>query len=194
MRGVLAQKIGMTRVVCSDTGKLTPVTLLRVGDNTVVQTKTADRDGYDAVVIGTSERKNFGKNENKKFRFIHEFKYEAGEAKRGDKVTTENLTENLDVKITGVSKGRGFAGVIKRHNFGRGPETHGSHHHREPGSVGMCAKPGRILKGKKLPGHYGAAQVTFSTKIVALDLDNGLVAVRGGVPGAKKGFVVITEK
>jgi large subunit ribosomal protein L3 len=194
MRGVLAQKIGMTRVVCPDTGKLTAVTLLRVEDNGVVQVKTADRDGYDAVVLGTGERKNFGKNENKKFKFIHEFKYAEEGIKRGDVVTAENLEENQDVKITGVSKGRGFTGVIKKYNFQRGRETHGSHHHREPGSVGMCAKPGRIMKGKKLPGRHGTDQVTFSTKIVTLDLDNGLVAVRGGVPGAKKGYVVITEK
>lgn len=191
MKGVLAQKIGMTRVIDQETGKVTPVTLLLVPECSVLQVKTQDTDGYAAAVLGAFERKNFGKNENQKFKFIQELPLEGEEVKKGDVLSLDFLDGVTDIKITGTSKGRGFSGVIKRWNFQRGRETHGSHHHREPGSSGMCAKPGRILKGKKFPGQYGNEKVTFRSQIVEIDKENSLVAVRGGVPGAKNSYIFI---
>ena len=193
MKGILAKKVGMTRIISPETGDVVPVTLLEAPSATVMQVKTVEKDGYNAMVLGSFERKNFGKNDNKKFKFIQEVVLEEGEeCKKGDVVTLENMKDVNSVKLTGTSKGRGFAGVIKRHNFARGRETHGSHHHREPGSVGMCAKPGRILKGKKLPGHYGNAQTTLrSVDVVVYDLEKNLVAIKGAVPGAKNSYVFL---
>lgn len=194
MKGILAQKIGMTRVVDPETGKITPVTLLLAPGTEVLQVKTSDVDGYESVVLGSFPRKNFGKNQNQKFKMIKELPVDSAELKKGSVFDVSALDGVEDVKICAVTKGRGFSGVIKRHNFARGRETHGSHHHREPGSVGMCAKPGRILKGKKLPGHYGVDQKTFKTKIVNLDIPNNLIAVRGGVPGANKSYVTLLSQ
>ena len=193
MKGTLAKKVGMTRIICSETGHVTPVTLLEAPDAEVLQVKTLEKDGYSAVVLGSFDRKNHGKNVNKKFKFIQELMLDDGqEMKKGDKVSVANLSETEFVKITGTSKGRGFQGVIKRHNFSRGPETHGSHHHREPGSVGTCAKPARIIKGKKMPGRYGGAQTTLrSAKVMHVDSDKNLIAIKGAVPGPKNGYVFI---
>lgn len=194
MKGVLAQKIGMTRMICPETGKVTPVTLLQVPGCEVVQVKTQEKDGYESVVLGSFERKNFGKNTNKKFKYIKELKIDAEGLEKGKVLGVDFMEGVEDVKITGISKGRGFSGVIKRHNFARGRETHGSHHHREPGSVGMCAKPGRVIKGKKLPGHYGGDQVSFLTKLLDIDTENNLLAIRGGIPGAKNSYVMVVQK
>ncbi len=191
MKGVLAQKIGMTRVINQETGKVTPVTLLLIPKCSVLQVKTQEVDGYSAAVLGAFERKNYGKNENKKYKFIQELILNGEEVKKGDTLAIDFLDGVTNIKLTGTSKGRGFSGVIKRWNFQRGRETHGSHHHREPGSSGMCAKPGRILKGKKFPGQYGADQVTFRSEIIEIDKENNLVAVRGGVPGAKNSYIFI---
>ncbi len=208
MKGLLAQKIGMTRIIDPETGKVIPVTLLKAEGSDVLQIKTLETDGYEAVVLGSFSRKNFGKNPNKKYKFVKELELESGELKKGDVLGVESLVgldevkitglESLvgldEVKITGFSKGRGFSGVIKRHNFARGRETHGSHHHREPGSSGMCAKPGRILKGKKMPGHYGDVQKTSTAKLVEVDVENKLLAIKGAVPGAKKSYVIVRGK
>lgn len=183
----------MTRIISAESRKVVPVTLLEAPANVVLQVKTKDVDGYDAVVLGAFERKNFGKNENKKYKFIQELPLEEGtELKKGDTVTLESLKELETVKASGVSKGKGFAGVIKRHNFQRGRETHGSHHHREPGSVGMCAKPGRILRGKKMPGQYGDDNTTLrSVQIVEVDVKNNLIAIKGPLPGAINSFIFL---
>lgn len=196
MKGILARKIGMTRVICPETGLMTPVTLLEASPSSVLEIKTVDKHGYGAAVLGAFERKNFGKNINKKFKFIKELPLDEGqEIKKGDSLDVSTLEGVERVKITGVSKGKGFQGVIKRYNFSRGPETHGSHHHREPGSVGTCAKPARILKGKKMPGHLGSAQVTIqNVKVVQIDVEKNLIALKGAVPGAKNGFVFIREQ
>jgi large subunit ribosomal protein L3 len=195
MKGILAQKIGMTRVICPETGRVTPVTVLEAPEACVLQVKTAEKDGYKAAVLGSFARKNFGKNENKKYKFIQELVLEEDqEMKKGDSLRLADLSDLTHVKITGVSKGRGFSGVIKRHNFSRGPETHGSHHHREPGSVGTCAKPARMIKGKKLPGHYGTDTVTLrSVPVIKIDTEKNLIALKGAVPGAKKSFIFIRE-
>ena len=193
MKGILGRKVGMTRIISAESRKVVPVTLLEAPANVVLQVKTKDVDGYDAVVLGAFERKNFGKNENKKYKFIQELALEGGtELKKGDTVTLESLKELETVKASGVSKGRGFSGVIKRHNFQRGRETHGSHHHREPGSVGMCAKPGRILRGKKMPGQYGDDNTTLrSVEIVEVDVKNNLIAIKGPLPGAINSFIFL---
>lgn len=112
--------------------------------------------------------------------------------KKGDMVTLESLAEISQVEITSISKGKGFQGVIKRYNFGRGPETHGSHHHREPGSVGSCAKPGRVLKGKKLPGRMGTDRVTLKkVKVAYLDTKNNIIGLKGALPGAVGALITI---
>lgn len=194
MKGILARKIGMTHIISPETSDVTPVTLLEVPENKVLQVKTVDADGYSACVLAAFERKKDAKNIGKKYRFIREIPAEKDEYKKDDVLTVEHLKDVQSVRISGTSKGRGFAGVIKRHNFARGRETHGSHHHREPGSVGMCAKPGRILKGKKLPGHYGNTTVTLrSAKIVEVDIPNRLIAIKGAIPGAKNSFVSLLE-
>ena len=167
MKGILARKVGMSRVICPDSGVVTPVTVLEAPDNTVLQVKTMEKDGYQAAVLGAFERKNAAKNTSTKFKFIKEVGLE-GEAKAGDKLSLSALEGTDFVSVAGTTKGRGFAGVIKRHKFSRGPETHGSHHHREPGSVGTCAKPARIIKGKKLPGHHGDAHKTLRKVIPQL--------------------------
>ncbi len=196
MKGILARKIGMTRVICPDSGAVTPVTLLEAPQAEVLQVKTVEKDGYSALVLGSFERKNFGKNTNKKYKFIKELELGEGEeAKKGENISVDTLKDLEFVKITSDSKGRGFAGVIKRHNFSRGPETHGSTHHREPGSVGTCAKPARIIKGKKMPGHFGDDQTTIrQVKVVAVDAEKNIIALKGPVPGAKNSFVFIREK
>lgn len=196
MKGILARKIGMTRVICPETGDVTPVTVLQAPESEVLQVKTNEKDGYSALVLGSFARNKSGKNINKNYKFIKELYQEEGEdIKKGDKVTLSSLVDVKVVKITSESKGKGFAGVIKRHNFSRGPETHGSTHHREPGSVGTCAKPARIIKGKKMPGHHGAAQTTLrGVKVVRIDIDKDLIALKGPVPGAKNSFVFIREK
>ena len=193
MKGILAQKIGMTRIIDQDTGKMIPVTLLLAEGSDVLQVKTVQKDGYAAMVLGSFTRKNFGKNENKKYKFIQELACEDADMKKGETITLSSLDGVKRVKVTGTSKGKGFAGVIKRWNFSRGPETHGSHHHREPGSVGMCSKPGRVLKGKKLPGQYGNKQKTLISEIVEIDAEKNIFAVKGDVPGAKKGYLFVRE-
>lgn len=193
MKGILAKKIGMTRVICPDTGRMIPVTVLEAPGTDILQVKTLESDGYESVVMASFARKSAGKNVGQKYKMIKELRGKASFAK-GDVVNADVFGLGEEIKITGRSKGRGFAGVIKRHNFSRGPETHGSHHHREPGSVGMCAKPGRILKGQKMPGHYGDDQVTFITKVIKIDTGKNLLAVRGGVPGANGGYLVLKSR
>lgn len=194
MKGLLAKKIGMTHIISPETSEVVPVTLLQVPQNTVLQVKTVAKDGYSAYTLAAFERTGSVKNAGKKYKYIKEVLAESPECKKGDVLTVESFKEVEAVKITGTSKGRGFSGVIKRHNFSRGRETHGSHHHREPGSVGMCAKPGRILKGKKMPGQHGNVQTTIrSTKVVEVDTENNLIAVKGTVPGAKNTLVSLIE-
>ena len=194
MKGILAQKIGMTRIICPESGEITPVTILQAPANDVIQVKTVEKDGYSAAVLAGFKRNKKWKNIGKQYKFIREVPLDGESVKKGDKVTVSDF-EGVDfVKVTGTSKGRGFSGVIKRHNFRRGPETHGSHHHREPGSVGACAKPGRIMKGKKLPGRYGGEKVTLRrVKLVQVDVEKNLIALKGAVPGPKKGYVFIRE-
>lgn len=194
MKGILARKIGMSRLICPETGRVTAVTVLEAPEAEVLQVKTADKDGYSAAVLAGFERNKKRKNANKNYQFIQELGLaEDQEVKKGDKVGVASLEGVERVKITSTSKGKGFAGVIKRHNFSRGPETHGSHHHREPGSVGTCAKPARIIKGKKMPGRHGGKQTTLTTDVMQIDAAKNLIALKGAVPGAKNSLVFIRE-
>lgn len=192
MSGILGKKVGMTRLI-QDDGRVIPVTVLVCEPSEVTQIKTVDKDGYPAIVLGFSKLKKPTKT--KKFRFMKEFRINEDEQenyKMGDQITVESLQEAEAVKISSISKGKGFQGVIKRYNFSRGPETHGSHHHREPGSIGACAKPGRVHKGKKMPGRMGGKKVTVDkVKIAHLDPKNHVVALKGPIPGPNGGLVII---
>ncbi len=192
MKGAIAKKIGMSQYISPETGKVSPVTVLQVLPADVLQIKTQKRDGYSAIVLGAAKR-NKGKAAGKLYKCIREFPFEEGTSvKKGDQVGADALEGSDVVKLSSTSKGRGFSGVIKRHNFSRGPETHGSNHHREPGSVGMCAKPGRVLKGTKLPGHYGTDRTTLrEVRVIEINKDQNLVVVEGPVPGSKSGYVTL---
>lgn len=181
----------MTRVI-QDDGRVIPITVVHCEPNEVTQVKTAEKDGYPALVLGFSAIKKATKN--RRFHHQKEFRVEGAEQKKGDKISVEIFNEGDSVKITGTSKGKGFQGVIKRHNMSRGPMSHGSHHKRQPGSVGACAAPGRIQRGKKLPGRMGNAQVTISrSSVVYLDKKNNIVGIKGALPGAKKSILTITK-
>lgn len=190
MLGILGKKLGMTRVI-QDDGRVIPVTVVQCEPNEVSQVKTAEKDGYPAIVLGFSKLAKPKKT--KKYKFLKEVKIDNGEEyKKGDTMTLEKFKEVKDVIVTGTSKGKGFQGVIKRYNFSRGPETHGSHHHREPGAIGACAKPARVHKGKKMPGHMGNKKTTLkNVEVVNLDTKNNLIALKGPIPGPNKGLIFI---
>jgi large subunit ribosomal protein L3 len=190
MIGILGKKVGMTRFF-SDNGDSFPVTLIECEANKVVTHKAENKAGYNAVVLGVCELK--GKRKNTRHKLTKEFKVESlDEFKDSASFDLSHMTEAKEVKVSAISKGKGFQGTIKRFNFSRGPETHGSHHHREPGSVGACAKPGRIHKGKKLPGRMGAEQVTLSkVKVVQVDTEANTIALKGCLPGANGSFLRI---
>ncbi|MBL4695012.1 50S ribosomal protein L3 [Candidatus Gracilibacteria bacterium] len=192
MSGIIGKKVGMTRLI-QDDGRVIPVTVIECEPNEVTQVKTTETDGYPAIVLGFSKLKKAKKT--KKFYHQKEFRIKEDELesyKKGDQITLEKLMEEKIVRITAVSKGKGFQGVIKRHNFSRGPETHGSHHHRRPGSIGACTKPGRVAKGKKLPGQMGNKQVTVNkVKISHIDVSKNLLCLKGAVPGPNGGIIII---
>ena len=184
MSGILGKKVGMTRVIADDGGVI-PVSVIECSPNEIVQIKTAERDGYPALILGFDELKKPKKT--RKFRHLAEFKIEKdSEKKKGEKVSVTEFAEIENVKIVGRSKGKGFAGVIKRHNFSRGPETHGSHHHRQPGSnAGTVTGTGRTPKGKRFPGRMGNAKITKrSTPLVSVDIEKNLLVVKGPIPGS----------
>lgn len=194
MSGILGKKLGMTRIF-QDDGCVIPVTVVKCDPNEITQIKTTDKDGYPAIVLGFSKLKKPLKT--RKFRHQKEFRVSNDEIesyKKGDQVTLESMQEAESVKISSSSKGKGFQGVIKRHNFGRGPETHGSHHHREPGSIGACTKPGRVAKGKKLPGRMGGDKVTLrKVKVVSINSKNNTICLKGALPGSIGTLITITK-
>jgi large subunit ribosomal protein L3 len=156
-----------------------------------VQVKTVDHDGYPAIVLGFNALKKPRKT--KKFRALREFKVEKPEEyKVGDSVTVESFKEVKEVSLSGISKGKGFAGFIKRHHFSSGPGSHGSHMKREPGSIGARAKPGRVIKGKRMAGHMGAEKVTRKhVPLMKIDSEKNLLIIKGPVPGPNGGLVMI---
>lgn len=203
VRGLIGRKVGMTQVF-DDEGRVVPVTVLECGPCPVTQVKTEEADGYVAVQLGFgSDRKekrtpralqqHLAKAGVTPQRVLREFEVEdAGSVEVGQTFTVE-VFEGVDkVKVTGMSKGRGFAGVMKRYNFGGGKETHGSHHHRRTGTIGMCATPSRVFKDHPMPGRYGNDKTTVrNLKIVRVDKENNLLLVKGAVPGAKNGYVLV---
>jgi large subunit ribosomal protein L3 len=201
MTGIIGRKIGMTQLF-DDEGNVIAVTVIQAGPCPVTQVKTVDNDGYEAVQLAFGECKDkhitkpelghLGKAGLKHgMRHLVEFPI-TGDLKVGDTVTVEAFEEGQAVTVAGVSKGKGFQGTIKRHNFGRGPMTHGSHNVRAPGSIGASAYPSRVYKGMRMAGHMGSQRVTQQgLRIVRRDLENNLLLVKGAVPGAKNSVVVI---
>lgn len=193
MSGILGKKVGMTRLF-QDDGRVIPITVVQCDPNEITQVKTVEKDGYPAIVLGFSKLKKPSKT--KQFRHQKEFRItqeELEKYKKGDQVTLENFKEVKQVQVCANSKGKGFQGVIKRFNFSRGPESHGSHHHREPGSVGTCAKPGRVHRGKKLPGRMGMARVTLSkVPVEHIDAKNNLICLKGCLPGPNGALITLT--
>ncbi len=202
-KGILGKKIGMTQIF-STKGELIPVTVIEVTPNVVLQKKTVDTDGYQAVQLGFCNKKenlatkpevgHASKANTTPKRFIKEFTGEEMEVfEVGQEVKANIFAEGEIVDVTGTSKGKGYQGVIKRHNFHRGPMAHGSGYHRGTGSMGSI-DAARIKKGKKLPGRMGGEQVTVQNlEVVKVDLEKNVMLVRGNVPGAKNSFVVVTN-
>ncbi|MCL2503200.1 MAG: 50S ribosomal protein L3 [Coriobacteriia bacterium] len=199
---ILGRKLGMTQV-WSDDDKVVPVTVIEAGPCVVTQVKTAKRDGYSAIQIGFGDVKeskvsrpmagHFDKAGVEAKRYLTEIRVaEDDEVQPGDLITVDAFADTGSVHVSGVSKGKGFAGVIKRHNFGGGPGGHGSHAHREPGAIGQCATPSRVFRGKRLPGHMGTNTVTVrNLDVVRIDAEQNLLLVKGAVPGAKGALLTI---
>lgn len=194
MSGILGKKIGMTRIL-KDDGRVIPITVVLCEPNEIAQVKTAEKDGYPAIVLGFSKLKKPTKN--KKFHFQREFKIEASELekyKKGESVTVESFTEEDLVEVSAVSKGKGFQGVMKRYHFAGGPRSHGSHFMREPGSIGCRAKPGRVFKGKKLPGRMGGDRITLKKiKVELIDKAKNIICLKGCVPGGNGTLITIKK-
>jgi large subunit ribosomal protein L3 len=201
MPAILAKKLGMTQVFLED-GKVERVTVLEAGPCPVTAIRTQERDGYVAVQLafGASKEKHLTRAEIghlKKvgappMRHVKEFRDEAGELLVGETVTVENFEVGQTVKVSGTSKGKGFQGTIKRHNFASGPKSHGSHNVRAPGSVGASATPSRVFKGIRGPGQMGNKRVTQKgLEIVRLDPAQNLMLLRGSVPGPRNGYVEV---
>ena len=199
---ILGRKKGMTQLFAED-GTAMGCTVVEAGPCVVMQVRTQERDGYDAVQLGFEDlpdrlakkpmRGTAKVAGTAPKRFLREDRLKApAEMGVGDSVTVESFTEGDLVDVIGTSKGRGFAGTIKRHGFSRGPKTHGSMNYRRPGSIGCSAYPGRVIKGKRMSGHYGAKRKTSKNlEILRVDQDRGLLFVKGAVPGPNGGFVQV---
>lgn len=205
MKGLLGTKVGMTQIF-DDTGAAVPVTLIEAGPCYVTQIRRRDQDGYVAVQLGFGEIKprrlsggqigHLKRNDLPPLRFLREFRIKpAEELTEGDTLTVELFTVGDHVDVIGTSKGKGFAGGMKRYGFGGGPRTHGqSDRARAPGSHGATSTPGRVFKGSRGPGHMGSKKVTSQNVVVALvDPDRNLLGVSGSVPGPKGGLVIVKE-
>lgn len=195
MIGVIAKKLGMSRVF-RETGEAVAVTYLEVSPNIVVRTKTKDKDGYVAVVLGT-EPKNWKTGNGKeltRYKVQKEWQVESLDGyEPGTKLTVEMLPVDATVSVTAISKGKGFQGVVKRFHFGGGPGSHGSHFKREPGSIGMRTDPGKIFRGRAMAGHMGLEQITVKNRAVLVsDLSKNLVGISGPVPGPNGATVFLT--
>lgn len=202
MIGILGKKVGMTQVF--EDGKLIAVTAIEAGPNFILQKKTEEKEGYTALQIGFDEKREkntskpmmgvFKKADVAALRFIKEFKTDATDTyKLGQEIKLDILNDIEYLDITGTSKGKGFQGVMKRHGFSGNRATHGvSRAHRTPGSIGQSSTPSKVLKGIKMAGRLGGDQVTVqNVKIVKIDVENNLLLVKGAIPGAKKGYLVI---
>ena len=201
MKGILGRKLGMTQVFDQETGSVEAVTVIEAGPCPVVTVRTEAADGYEAVQLAfepVADRKltkgelgHLGKVGVGAHRHLVEFRG-SSELQAGEMVTVETFEPGDRIKVSGISIGKGFQGTIKRHNFHRGPVSHGSHNVRKPGSIGASATPSRVFKGKKMAGHMGAARVTQLGLVVhEVDAERNLLLVRGSVPGPKRGLVEI---
>src|ERR1700689_3248377 len=203
--GILGKKIGMTQVFRAD-GQVVPVTVLKAGPCIVVQRKTPTTDGYDAVQLGLMEYAkksritkpetgHLKKSGGEGIKFLREFRLEAsgnGDLKAGDRVLADEFKPKEKVDVIGISKGRGFAGVGKRHNFAGGDPTHGSMFHRAPGSIGASSFPSRVFPGMRMGGHMGTDRVTVrNLEIIEVDTEDNVLLVKGAVPGPNGGYVVV---
>lgn len=203
MIGILGKKLGMTQIF-AEGGKIVPVTVIEAGPCCVVQVKTLEKDGYEAVKVGFNEIKKekkvnkalsgaFKKAGVKPYRLLKEFAM--GDLKVGDLVTVEKFNKGDNVSVTGVSKGKGFQGVIKRHKFAGGPASHGSTFYRAPGSIGASSYPSRVWKNQKMPGHMGSERVTAKNlTVVDVKPNQNILMIRGAVPGASGTYVMIRKE
>lgn len=203
-KGMIGKKLGMTSLFTPD-GRLVPVTVLEVGPCVVTQVKTNDKDGYEAIQMGFMEKKakkttkplqgHFEKSGGKFFSFLKEFRVDnPAEYSLGQEITADIFKIGEKIVISGLSKGRGFSGTIRRHGFSRGPETHGCRNVREPGSIGCATWPGKVIKGKKMPGRYGVDRTTVKN-LVVMDIrpEYNVILVKGAVPGHNMGIVEIKK-
>jgi large subunit ribosomal protein L3 len=205
VQGIIGRKVGMTQVYATD-GRAIPVTVIQAGPCVVVQRKTKQKDGYEAVQIGLVEEKkvkkvtkamagHFKKADVPPCRVLRELEIEdKDEAKAGDKVSVEQFAPGDSITVVGTSKGKGFQGVVKRHHFRGGAATHGSMFHRAPGSIGASAFPSRVIPGMRAAGHMGSDRVTQKNlEVVRVDADNNILVVKGSVPGGGGGYLVIRK-
>ena len=205
MRGIIGKKVGMTQVY-DEQGIMTPVTVVEAGPCVVTQVKTEAKDGYEAIQVGYGDRKkkhltkpmegHFNRAKVEPKRILAEFDMIPGfEYKLGQEFTVSLFKPGEYVDVSGTSKGRGFAGVIKRHNFSTQPKTHGTKNtYRRPGSIGQASDPSRVFKGMKMAGHYGNAKITLpNVEIMQVDKENNQILLKGSVPGAKNGIIYIVK-
>ncbi|MCC3870209.1 50S ribosomal protein L3 [Terrisporobacter mayombei] len=203
MKGILGKKIGMTQVF-AEAGEVIPVTVVEAGPVVVTQVKTIENDGYNAVQVGFVDTKEKSLNKPQKGhlaaantlkKHLKEFRVESVDAYTvGQEIKADVFATGEMIDVTGISKGKGFQGPIKRHGQSRGPESHGSRYHRRPGSMGACSYPGRVFKNKKLAGHMGSVKVTVQNlEVVRVDAEKNFILVKGAIPGAKGSVVTIKE-
>lgn len=205
MSGLIGKKLGMTRIF-DEKGNDVQVSVIQTGPCFVTEIRTKDRHGYDALQLGFDEKRDksvkqperghFKKSGVKPMRYLREFRtFEVSQFKLGDVIKADIFQVGEEVKVIGISKGKGFQGVVKRHHFGGGPVSHGqSDRMRAPGSVGGSSYPSRVFKGTRMAGQMGNARVTVrNLKIVRVDAENNIVMVRGGIPGARNGMVLISK-
>ena len=203
MKGILGRKIGMTQIF-TEAGEVVPVTVVDAGPVVVTQVKTIENDGYNAVQVGFVDAKEKSLNKPQKGhlaaanvlkKHLKEFRVEAVDAYTvGQEIKADVFAAGEMIDVTGISKGKGFQGPIKRHGQSRGPESHGSRYHRRPGSMGACSYPGRVFKNKKLAGHMGSVKVTVQNlEVVRVDADKNFILVKGAIPGAKGSVVTLKE-
>ena len=203
MKGILGKKIGMTQIF-TEHGEVIPVTVVEAGPVVVTQIKTTENDGYTAIQVGFQDAKEKSLNKPQKGhlaaantlkKHLKEFRVDSVEEYTvGQEIKADLFAAGELIDVTGISKGKGFQGPIKRHGQSRGPETHGSRYHRRPGSMGACSYPGRVFKNKKLAGHMGSVKVTVQNlEVVRVDADKNFILVKGAIPGAKGAVVTIKE-
>jgi large subunit ribosomal protein L3 len=200
-QGIIGKKLGMTQIL-RDNGKVEAVTAIEAGPCAVVQVKTADKEGYNALQIGFGQAKRLSSPQRGhlkdlgQFRYLREFRTDDIEGVQvGDRIDVSLFQAGDLIDVTGVSKGKGFAGVVKRHGFAGGPKTHGqSDRHRHPGSIGATTSPGRVFKGTRMAGHMGSERVTVrKLEVFQTDQDRNLLLVKGAVPGASNGLLLIRK-